>query len=169
MTNNEKSYHIYIRSANKSFPVTKEEYDDFYRDINAYRKRRQRHGQCACPEYNRYMCDKDCPTCPFCKEGDLVSLDSEIGIPNEAPLSLHELITGDSPTPEEVLIFSEPIKALYEEFKSLTPEERNICKNIINNVAERKAAEALNIPRSTYEYRKKILLKKLKTSLEKKL
>ena len=37
MTNNENSYHIYIRSANKSFPVTKEEYDDFYRDINAYR------------------------------------------------------------------------------------------------------------------------------------
>ena len=59
MTTNENQYHIYLRSTNERVPCTKEEFDNYYRDINAYRKKQQRHGRCVCPESRRLHCDMD--------------------------------------------------------------------------------------------------------------
>lgn len=39
MTNNENQYTIYIRSTKESIPVSKEEFDAYYHDINIYRIR----------------------------------------------------------------------------------------------------------------------------------
>ena len=47
MTNNENQYTIYIRSTKESIPVSKEEFDAYYHDINIYRIRQQRHGRCV--------------------------------------------------------------------------------------------------------------------------
>ncbi|WP_107631734.1 hypothetical protein [Agathobaculum massiliense] len=76
MTNNDKQNRIYIRSAKQWVPCTKEQFDDYYRDINAYRRTQQNHGRCVCPPSKRLMCDMDCWTCPYCTQGDLSSLDS---------------------------------------------------------------------------------------------
>ena len=65
MTNNEIQYTIYIRSTKESIPVSKEEFDAYYHDINIYRIRQQRHGRCVCPASKRLTCDMDCLTCPF--------------------------------------------------------------------------------------------------------
>lgn len=75
MTNNENQYTIYIRSTKESIPVSKEEFDAYYHDINIYRIRQQRHGRCVCPASKRLTCDMDCPTCPFHRMGDMRSLD----------------------------------------------------------------------------------------------
>ena len=57
MTNNENQYTIYIRSTKESIPVSKEEFDAYYHDINIYRIRQQRHGRCVCPASKRLTCD----------------------------------------------------------------------------------------------------------------
>lgn len=83
MANNEnqsksKQYRIYIKEAKRWVDVNKEFYTNYYRDINAYRKRQQEHGRCVCPASKRYLCDMDCFTCPYAKAGDQLSLDNTV-------------------------------------------------------------------------------------------
>ena len=40
--------------------ATKEQFNDYYRPINAYRKRMQSHGRCICPASKRLTCNMDC-------------------------------------------------------------------------------------------------------------
>ena len=35
----DKQYYIYIRSTNEQVPVTKEEFDAYYKDIDLYRRK----------------------------------------------------------------------------------------------------------------------------------
>ena len=67
-------YYIYLRSTKERIPVTKEEFDNYYRDINAYRQKQQYHGRCVCPQNKRLDCDMDCETCPFRRAGNMLSL-----------------------------------------------------------------------------------------------
>lgn len=39
---------IYIKSINEWIETTKEEHDNYYKDINAYRRTQQNHGNCIC-------------------------------------------------------------------------------------------------------------------------
>ena len=57
--NQSKEYRIYIKESKSWVDVNKEFYTDYYRDINAYRKRQQEHGRCVCPARKRYLCDMD--------------------------------------------------------------------------------------------------------------
>jgi len=66
---------IYLKDLHQWVPVSKTDYDNYYRDINAYRRRQQEHGRCICPASKRYLCDMDCCTCRFHKGGDELSLD----------------------------------------------------------------------------------------------
>lgn len=50
MSTNEKQYYIYVRSLKERIPVTKEEFDNYYRGINAYRQKEQYHKRCVCPK-----------------------------------------------------------------------------------------------------------------------
>lgn len=58
--NQSKQYRIYIKGSKSWVDVNKEFYTNYYRDINAYRKRQQEHGRCVCPASKRYLCDMDC-------------------------------------------------------------------------------------------------------------
>ena len=58
--NQSKQYRIYIKESKSWVDVNKEFYTNYYRDINAYRKRQQEHGRCVCPASKRYLCDMDC-------------------------------------------------------------------------------------------------------------
>ncbi|WP_158563138.1 hypothetical protein [Agathobacter rectalis] len=46
--NQSKQYRIYIKESKGWVDVNKEFYTDYYREINAYRKRQQEHGRCVC-------------------------------------------------------------------------------------------------------------------------
>ena len=46
--NQSKQYRIYIKESKSWVDVNKEFYTDYYREINAYRKRQQEHGRCVC-------------------------------------------------------------------------------------------------------------------------
>lgn len=52
--NQSKQYRIYIKGSKSWVDVNKEFYTNYYRDINAYRKRQQEHGRCVCPASKRY-------------------------------------------------------------------------------------------------------------------
>ena len=78
MTTNEKQYYIYLRATKERVYVTKEQFDEFYRDINAYRRTQQNHGRCVCPPSKRLYCDMDCFSCPYHTPGDMSSLDSSL-------------------------------------------------------------------------------------------
>lgn len=66
---------IYLKDLHQWVPVSKADFDNYYRDVNAYRRRQQEHGRCICPANKRYLCDMDCCTCRFHKGGDELSLD----------------------------------------------------------------------------------------------
>ena len=51
--NQSKEYRIYIKESKSWVDVNKEFYTNYYRDINAYRKRQQEHGRCVCPASKR--------------------------------------------------------------------------------------------------------------------
>ena len=76
--NQSKEYRIYIKEFKSWVDVNKEFYTNYYRDINAYRKRQQEHGRCVCPASKRYLCDMDCLICPYAKAGDQLSLDNTV-------------------------------------------------------------------------------------------
>ncbi len=75
MKNNDNKYTIYLRSANLSVPCTKQQFDDYYRDINAYRRTQMNHGRCVCPPSKWLSCDMDCTTCQHRTNGDISYLD----------------------------------------------------------------------------------------------
>ena len=76
--NQSKQHRIYVKESKSWVDINKEFYTNYYRDINAYRKRQQEHGRCVCPASKRYLCDMDCLTCPYAKAGDQLSLDNTI-------------------------------------------------------------------------------------------
>lgn len=76
MKTNDNQNRIYIRSAKQWIPCTKEQFDNYYRDINAYRSTQQNHGRSVCPPSKKLMCDIDCWVCPYRTPGDLSSLDA---------------------------------------------------------------------------------------------
>ena len=55
--NQSKEYRIYIKESKSWVDVNKEFYTNYYRDINAYRKRQQEHGRCVCPASKRRKAD----------------------------------------------------------------------------------------------------------------
>lgn len=51
--NQSKQHRIYVKESKSWVDVNKEFYTNYYRDINAYRKRQQEHGRCVCPASKR--------------------------------------------------------------------------------------------------------------------
>ena len=119
MSKKDKQYTIYIRSTKESVPVSKEEFDAYYHDINIYRIRQQRHGRCVCPASKRLTCDMDCLTCPFHRMGDMRSLDytETDGEGNET--AWVDEIPDDSPLLEDIIIEASEMKALYARLTKL--------------------------------------------------
>ena len=67
--------YIYINAAKEKFYVTEEEYKEFYREVDAKRKREQYHHRCVCTKEFIWKCDGDCDICEFHRSGDMYSLD----------------------------------------------------------------------------------------------
>ena len=167
MSSNDKQYYIYLRSTRERIPCTEQEFRDYYRDIDTFRKKQQRHGRCVCPATKRLDCDMDCATCPFSRAGDSLSLDytttnhecDERPRRDDIPDAFAEV---DVKTEE-----AELLDALHLLLSTLAPEELAICKTIMADLSERAAAASLNISRKAYMYRRDKVLNHLKNSLKK--
>lgn len=165
MPNNEKQYYIYLRSTKECVPCTKDEFNNYYRDINAFRQRQQYHGKCVCPQSKRLTCDMDCETCPF-HRNDTFSLEYTVCDDEGNERAKADEIADPSAAIDTYLEEEELFHALHSLIQMLTPEEQKICSAIMDNLSERSAAIALGMPRNTYVYRRDKMLERLKNSLK---
>lgn len=127
--NQSKQYRIYDKESKNWVNINKEFYTNYYRDINAYRKRQQEHGHCVCPASKRYLCNIDCSTFPYAKAGDQLSLDNTISDGNEK--SWLDDTPDESAAIAEVLEDAELLHALYAKLNELDLEGRLICQLIM--------------------------------------
>lgn len=127
--NQSKQYRIYDKESKNWVNINKEFYTNYYRDINAYRKRQQEHGHCVCPASKRYFCNIDCSTFPYAKAGDQLSLDNTISDGNEK--SWLDDTPDESAAIAEVLEDTELLHALYAKLNELDLEGRLICQLIM--------------------------------------
>ena len=162
----DKQYYIYIRSTNEQVPVTKEEFDNYYRDINAYRQKQQRHGRCVCPRSRWLMCDMDCHTCPYRRAGDICYINTALDADGNESETHIDYFQSDDPLTEDIVCELELLAALCNELSELAPDDYNICSTIMEGLSDKKAAETLGIPRNTYVYRKKRVLERMKETLK---
>ena len=162
MTNKGKQYYIYLRSTKEKVPCTKQEFHDFYRDIDSYRRKQQRHGRCVCPISKRLECDMDCFTCPFRRDGDFISLDNAIDDDGEIKTHLDNL-ADNSPLIEDIITENEDFKDLLVRLNELMPQAVDIGMLRQNGVSNTAISSHIGIPRKTFTDR----IKKVKVILEK--
>lgn len=168
MKNNGKWYFIYLHSMKEKVPVTRKQFDDYYRDINAYRRTKQNHGECFCPKNRRLMCTIDCSTCPYKVLHKIISLDAPlIDVDGNEMLKLDYLQGENSSLQhesiEEVVSDTDEMKRLLQRLSELMPEAIEIGKLREEGLSEDVISEKIGIGRKTYGYR----LKKVKNILKK--
>ena len=156
---------IYLKDLHQWVPVSKTDFDNYYRDINAYRRRQQEHGRCVCPASKRYLCDMDCGCCLFHKGGDELSLDYTVSDEEGNEKSWLDDLPDDAPSIQSVLEDRDLLNALHERLDELDPDGRRICELIMQGCPERAAAEKLGLSRNTYTYRRDKLLVLLREAL----
>ena len=156
---------IYLKDLHQWVPVSKTDFDNYYRDVNAYRRRQQEHGRCVCPASKRYLCDMDCCTCRFHKGGDELSLDYTVTDEDGNEKSWLDDLADDRPSIQSVLEDRDLLSALHDRLEELDPNGRLICELIMQGCPERTAAEKLGLSRNTYVYRRDKLLTLLREAL----
>ncbi len=153
--------YIYIRSTETIIPCTDEEFQEYYRGINAFRRREQRHGRCVCPANRRLSCDMVCGHCPHIRTGDMLSLD-EIVFEDEVVQYL-DLVTEESRLIDEMIIEAEALKVVLKRIEELMPMAILIGQLRIAGYTETEIEQKFHVSRRTYAYR----LKKLRGIIEK--
>ena len=162
MQKNDNQPYIYIRSTRERIPVTQQEFNDYYRDINAFRKKQQRHGRCVCPERKRLDCDMDCVTCPFQRAGDCLSLDYTTVDDEGNEQAWGDTLTGDSSLMDEIIADSQQLEQLFIRLKELMPEAIQIGELRLDGHTDVDIAKRIGIRNTTFRSRlervKKVLV-----------
>ena len=152
--NHEKQYKIFIKSTHQWVPVSKTDFDNYYRDINTYRRRQQEHGRCVCPASKRYLCDMDCYTCHFHKGGDELSLDYTVTDEDGNEKSWLEDLPDDRPSAQSVMEDRELLDTLLHKLDELDPEDRGICELVMDGRSERDCGKEMGMARNTFVYKR---------------
>lgn len=161
MKSNDKQYTIYIRSTDQHIPVSKETFDSFYKDINVYRRRMQRNGECACPQNKRLFCDTDCDNCPFRVTPDTLSLDHTVSDKDGNEVSWLESLPDFTSIPENIVTEAAEMQRLYTRLAELMPEAVEIGRLRLKGLTDTAIAKEIGIVNTTFLSR----LKKVKKTL----
>ena len=172
MENNVKQYNIFIRNFESTHlkytkvPVTKEQFDDYYRDINAYRRTQMNHGRCVCPPSKWLLCNMDCWDCPYRTAGNICYL--EEGLQNndgeetdrlerlqEERSDLQTASMEDSVT--DSIMMQEVLTRLTE----LMPQAVEIGKLRQQGLSDLAIAEVIGVRNTTFRSRLQSVRKKL--------
>lgn len=167
MKTNDNQYHIYLRSSNQRVAVTKEQFDDYYRDINAYRRTQQNHGRCVCPPRKRLLCDMDCFNCPYRTDGDVSSLDENLSFKDGNEMNrldhLQEKLPElQLPSNEEIVTDALYMQEILARLTELMPQAIEIGRLREQGLTEDAIAEQIGTGRKTYAYRIKKAAETLK-------
>lgn len=153
MTSNDNQPYIYIRYTRERIPVTQQEFNDYYRDINTFRKKQQRHGRCVCPERKRLDCDMDCMTCPFHRSGDGLSLDYTTVDDEGNEQAWVDTLADDSPLMDEIIADSQQLEQLFIRLKELMPEAIQIGELRLDGHTDVDIAKRIGIRNTTFRSR----------------
>ena len=159
----DKQYYIYIRSARQRVYVTKEQFEEYYREINAFRMKQKRHKRCSCPRARILDCDMDCGNCPYAVLGDTDSLNDVIVDKDGNEIEVVNTLVDPSPLIEDLVPEMMELERLFKRMNELMPEAVHIGKLRQKGFSEREIESKLGVGRKTYAYR----LNKLKSVLEK--
>jgi len=159
--------YIYLKDLHQWIPVSKTEYDEYYRDINTYRRKQQEHGRCVCPAKKRYLCNMDCWTCQFHRAGDQLSLDFATEDDEGNKKSWLDDIEDMTPGPQLILEEEDLLIALLNKLEELDPDGCTICRLLLEEKTEREIASIMGISKqSTINYKKHKAFKMLKELLQ---
>ena len=163
--------YVYIRSTRQQVPVSEQEFQDYYRDINAYRRRMQEHKCCNCPPRCWLTCDMDCLTCPFHCGSEFLSLDAVTNPGSDSdPITLGDTIPDDMPSIEDIVSDKLLLDALFAELNELNPDMRRMVELTMGGKSEREIAVITGAAtQSTVNYRKKKAYKVLQERMIKHL
>ena len=160
MTTNDNQYYIYLRSTKERIPCTKEEFDNYYRDIHAFRMKQQRRGQCVCPKRKELSCDMDCATCLF-RRATHYSLDVSVTDDAGDERTWIELLVDPSPLISDIVADTERLTQLFHKLNELMPQAIEIGNLRLQGLSDDAIAERIGVPRTTSASR----LKKVKSIL----
>lgn len=161
MANDDKHYFIYLRSRNERIPVSKQQFKDYYRDIDTYRKRQQRIGKCVCPKNMELACDMDCETCPYHHVENQLSLDYLMSDSDGHETVWSDTIADDSPLIDDLYVEASELKALYQRLMELMPEAADIGRLRLSGKNDRDIEREIGTPRRTFECRIESVRKRL--------
>ncbi len=155
MTNNRD---FFIRVGNQRFPCTKKQFDDYYRDINAYRRTQQNHGRCVCPQSKRLMCDMDCWTCPYQTNGDISYLDDSLFDEYGHEMTWLDHLQEQLPelqslSVEDMAADSIDFRGVLERMSEIMPQAIEIGRLRQMGLSDEAIAAELQTPRMTLAYR----------------
>lgn len=155
MTNQDKQYYIYLRSTKERIPCTKEEFYNYYRDINAFRQKQQNHGKCVCPQKKRLDCDMDCATCPFRRAGDSLSLDYTMEDDDGNEKAWVDTLVDPSPLIEDAVADAAEFGNVLSRLLEIMPEAIEIGTLRMRGLTDVEIAKHLCIRNNTMFYRLK--------------
>lgn len=140
---------IYIRSLNKSIEVTKDFHDDYYRDLNAYRRTEQNHGRCTCPRSKYYYCDMDCNSCQYSRAGDTLSLDCPTTNDEGDEETMLDKMVDEATDTAEIAADQLLLEALIKRMEELVPGIFRAFELRQSGLSDTEIAQELDIPRTT--------------------
>ena len=140
---------IYLRSMNRSIEVSKEEHDNYYRYINAYRRTQQNHGRCTCPKADYRYCDMDCWTCKYHRAGDTVSLDCPKTNEEGDEESMLDKMVDEAADTAAIAADQLLLEALIKRMDELAPGIFHAFELRQDGLSDTEIAQELDIPRTT--------------------
>lgn len=167
MTDHDKRYTIYLRSAKLSVSCTEQQFDDYYRDVNAYRRTQMNHGRCVCPPSKWLHCDMDCCTCPHRTNGDLSSLDDNYTNEEGSETSWLDRLQKEmpdlqTPSPDDQVSEALYMREILNRLCEIMPQAIEIGRLRLEGLSEDAIAEKIGTGRKTYAYRLKKAAEALK-------
>lgn len=150
--NRSKTHRIYLKSTCQWVEVDEETYRPYIRECDATRKRMQYHGRCVCPKNRFWLCDADCPSCEFCRAGDVLSLDQEIA-ETSSELSLFDTLEDTAPNIEDIVADFDELSGLLHDLAQIMPEAIKVGILREQGLTESAIAAELGISRTTLRSR----------------
>lgn len=147
-TNDNHKYYIYLRSTKERIPCTKEEFENYCRDIHAFRMKQQRRGNCVCPKKKELSCDMDCATCPF-RRITHYSLDVSVTDDAGDERTWGDLLEDPSPLISDIVADTERMTQLFLKLNELMPQAIEIGRLRLQGLSDDAIAERIGVARTT--------------------
>ena len=164
MTNKDNQYYIFIQNGNQKIPVTKEEFDAYYKETSVFRRRQMRQGLCSCPKRKWLYCDTDCEKCRYRFDNySTYSMDETIpgADDDDGEMTKHDVISDGSPWFADVVADVDQMQILLNRIREIMPEAIQMGELRLKGQTDAVIADALGIPRTTLLSRLKKLRKML--------